>query len=165
MLNFVDDGIALIRNVNKYVFLDVEKEIIIALVDKFYAFKAMYNGALYDKSGNCFHYIGRVNGETLLKWAKNTISFSSALAEIFEQNIDDEEKLNRISILVNNDINEAYKILITNEKELASIFLKVYEEMSYKGKEIGLDEYRKITEKIAKINDISRETYFKRYFI
>lgn len=71
---------------------------------------------------------------------KNTISFSSALAEIFEQNIDDEEKLNRISILVNNDINEAYKILITNEKELASIFLNVYEEMSYKGKEIGLDE-------------------------
>ena len=30
MLNFVDDGIALIRNANKYVFLDVEKEIIIA---------------------------------------------------------------------------------------------------------------------------------------
>ena len=34
----------------------------------------MYNGALYDKSGNCFHYIGRINGETLLKRAKNTVS-------------------------------------------------------------------------------------------
>ena len=116
MSNFVDDGIALIRNVNKYVFLEAEKELVIALEDKFYAFKAMYNGALYDKSGNCFHYIGRVNGETLLRRAKNTISTSSALAEIFEQEIDDEENLNKISILVNNDINEAYKILITNEK-------------------------------------------------
>ena len=70
MLNFVDDGIALIRNVNKYVFLEVEKELVIALEDKFYAFKAMYNGALYDKSGNCFHYIGRINGETFLRRAK-----------------------------------------------------------------------------------------------
>ena len=90
---------------------------------------------------------------------KNTISFSSALGEIFEQDTNEEEKLNKISILVNNDINEAYKILITNEKELASIFLKVYEEMSYKGKEIGLDEYRKITEKIAKINEIYQEKH------
>ena len=159
MLNFVDDGIALIRNVNKYVFLEAEKELVIALEDKFYVFKAMYNGALYDKSGNCFHYIGRINGETLLKRAKNTISSSSALKDIFEQDIDDEEKLNKISILVNNDINEAYKILITNEKELASIFLNVYEEMSYKGKEIGLDEYHKITEKIAKINEIYQEKH------
>lgn len=159
MFNFVDDGIALIRNVNKYVFLEVEKEIIIALEDKFYAFKAIYNGALYDKSGNCFRYIGRVNGETLLRWAKNTLSSSSALAEIFKQDIDDEEKLNKIFILVNNDINEAYKILITNEKELALIFLNVYEEMSYKGKEIGLNEYHKITEKIAKINEIYQEKH------
>ena len=70
MFNFVDDGIALIRNVNKYVFLEAEKEIVIALEDKFYAFKAMYNVVLYDKSGNCFHYIGRVNGETFLRRAK-----------------------------------------------------------------------------------------------
>ena len=70
MLNFVDDGIALIINANKYVFLEAEKELVIALEDKFYAFKAMYNGALYDKSGNCFHYIGRVNGETFLRRAK-----------------------------------------------------------------------------------------------
>ena len=39
MLNFVDDGIALIRNVNKYVFLEAEKELVIALEDKFYALK------------------------------------------------------------------------------------------------------------------------------
>ena len=67
--------------------------------------------------------------------------------------------MNKISILVNNDINEAYKILRTNDKELASIFLNVYEEMSYKGKEIGLDEYRKITKKIAKINEIYQEKH------
>lgn len=49
--------------------------------------------------------------------------------------------------------------MIINEKELASIFLNVYKEMSYKGKEIGLDEYHKITEKIAKINEIYQEKH------
>ena len=39
MLNFVDDGIALIRNVNKYVFLEAEKELVIALEDKFLLLK------------------------------------------------------------------------------------------------------------------------------